>query len=425
MAAQGAVQAASSAGVGMTLVRRTATGAYVFRLNAPLNPNTISGLSTAIVQADPQVQYVEPDTVMQIQATANDPDFPKQWHYHEQTAGINLPAAWDVTKGAGIVVAVIDTGFRPHADLAANLLPGYDFVTNLQMANDGNARDADAKDPGDWVTSLTECSPTQLPRNSSWHGTHVAGTIAAVSNNSLGGAGVAPLSKILPVRALGKCGGYLSDIADGIVWAVGGSIAGIPTNPYPAKVINMSLGGGGGCSFTYQEAIDAARLSGAVVVVAAGNSNTDAATTQPANCAGVITVGAIDRSGMRTHYSNYGDNVDISAPGGDTRANSTGGVYSTLNSGTTVPGSDSYAYYQGTSMAAPHVAGVAALVLSIQPNLSPDAVENLLKSTARAFPGGCSKCGAGIVDAAATVLLPKSKGKPLDLIMLMSTILSD
>ena len=231
----------------------------------------------------------------------------------------------------------------------------------------------------------------------------MAGTIAAVANNSTGVAGIAFGAKVVPARVLGKCGGYTSDIADAIVWVSGGSVSGIAANPTPARVINMSLGGPGACDTTTQNAINSARSRNTVVVVAAGNSNADASGYSPASCAGVVSVAATDRYGSRAYYSNYGSSVTIAAPGGDVRSSSSNGILSTLNAGSTSPGADSYAYYQGTSMASPHVAAVVALMLSKKPSLTPDQVSSMLKSTARAFPGSCSGCGAGIVDAYAAV----------------------
>jgi len=212
-------------------------------------------------------------------------------------------------------------------------------------------------------------------------------------------AGVAYGAKVVPVRVLGKCGGYTSDIADGIIWASGGIVSGVTNIAARAQVINMSLGGSGACDTTTQSAINGARSRGTVVVVAAGNSNVNASNATPANCSGVIAVAATNKSGGKASYSNYGSIVDVAAPGGDSGA----AILSTLNSGTTSPGADSYASYMGTSMATPHVAGVVALMLAKNPNLTPDDVEARLKSSARAFPATCSGCGAGIVDASAAV----------------------
>lgn len=353
---------------------------------------------------NPDVEYAEVDRLLTRLATPNDSRYNEQWHYFEATGGMRLPTAWDLSTGSGVRVAVLDTGYRPHADLAANIVGGYDFISDTFVANDGGGRDSDARDPGDWMNA-GECGggqPTQF-RSSSWHGTHVAGTVAAVTNNSSGVAGVAYGAKVVPLRVLGKCGGLTSDIADAIVWASGGSVSGVPSNAYPAEVINMSLGGGGSCGSTTQNAINTARNNGTVVVVAAGNSNTNASGSTPANCSGVVTVASTNRNGGRAYYSNYGSIVDVAAPGGDTASGSANGVLSTLNTGSTSPGSDSYAFYQGTSMAAPHVAGVAALMMSVDSTLTPTDVESMLKSTARAFPATCSQCGAGIVDAAAAV----------------------
>jgi serine protease len=298
---------------------------------------------------------------------------------------------------------VIDTGYRPHADLKSNIVAGYDFITSSQTANDGNGRDTSALDPGDWVDA-GECGAGSPARNSSWHGTHVAGTIAAVTGNAVGVAGTAFGAKVQPLRVLGKCGGFMSDIADAILWASGAAVPGVPANATPARVINLSLGGAGACDVTTQAAINVARSRGTVVVVAAGNSGADAAGHTPANCSGVVTVGAIGRQGARAFYSNYGSSVAVMAPGGDQSVTSVDGILSTLNTGTKGPGSDSYAYYQGTSMATPHVAGIVALMLARNGALTPDDVAARLRASARPMPVPCSEgCGAGIVDASAAV----------------------
>ncbi|GAB0109975.1 hypothetical protein PA7559_12430 [Pseudoalteromonas distincta] len=337
----------------------------------------------------------------------NDPRFDDQWHYYEQTGGLNLPTAWDTATGSGVVVAVLDTGYRPHADLDANILPGYDMISNLSVANDGDGRDTDARDPGDAVAT-NECG-TNNAQNSSWHGTHVAGTVAAVTNNGEGVAGVTYDAKVVPVRVLGKCGGLTSDIADGIIWASGGNVSGIPTNSNPADVINMSLGGSGSCSSTTQNAINTARSNGTVVIIAAGNDNS--ANYNPGNCEGVVNVASVGRNGGRAYYSNYGSNIDVAAPGGEQSfANDSEGVLSTYNSGSSSPSSDSYGFSQGTSMAAPHVAGVAALIKQAKPNATPDEIESILKSTSRTFPAACANCGTGIVDATAAVMAASDGG---------------
>ena len=379
-------------------VRTTATGAHVMKMNRKLSLTEAGALAKEMMARDPSIEYAEPDRIMTRMMTPNDPRYTEQWHYYEATGGLRLPAAWDSSTGAGVRVAVIDTGYRPHADLSGQILAGYDFISDTAVANDGNGRDSDASDPGDWV-SASECYAGNPASGSSWHGTHVAGTIAAATNNGVGVAGVAFGAKIVPVRVLGKCGGYTSDIADAIVWSSGGTVSGVPNIAARAQVINMSLGGSGACDTTTQNAINSARSRGTVVIVAAGNENQNASNSNPANCSGVVTVAATTRAGGRASYSNYGTVVDVAAPGGGTG----GAVLSTLNSGTSSPGSDSYAGYQGTSMATPHVAGVAALMLAKNAALTPDQIESKLKSTARAFPATCSGCGTGIVDAAAAV----------------------
>ncbi len=401
-AAARAELAALSAATGrdLTFVRRLATGGVLFDTGAPLGAAASRALM-ADVAASAAVSYVEPDAVMRAALTPNDTHYGVQWHYHEATAGMNLPAAWDNATGTGQVVAVVDTGITTHSDLGTNILAGYDFISSSTAARDGNGRDSNPADQGDWWAA-GECG---LPygSNSSWHGTHVAGTVAALSNNAKGVAGVAFNAKVVPVRVLGKCGGTLSDIADGIIWASGGTVSGIPANANPAKVINMSLGGGGTCGATYQNAINSAVGRGATVVVAAGNENTNASSSQPANCANVVTVAATDRAGNRASYSNYGTVVDVSAPGGEVDVSAANGIASTLNTGTTTPGSETYVYYEGTSMATPHVAGLVALMLS-KKSMTPADVEATLKANVRALPGTCSGgCGAGLVDAAKTI----------------------
>ncbi len=394
-AAAAAVPAAQGRALGLQKLRQLAIGPTVVKADRPLDRAEAELLMRRLA-ADPSVEYVEVDQLMQATLVPNDSRFSEQWGFGTSNASINVRPAWDKATGAGVVVAVIDTGITNHPDLNANLLPGYDFISDAAMARDGGGRDNNPNDEGDWYAA-NECGSGIPASNSSWHGTHVAGTVAAVTNNSTGVAGTAFNAKVVPVRVLGKCGGYTSDIADAIVWASGGTVSGVPANANPAEVINMSLGGGGSCSTTYQTAINGAVSRGTTVVVAAGNSNTNVSSSVPANCANVIAVAATTSAGARASFSNYGTGIDISAPGQ--------GILSTLNSGTTVPGTASYASYNGTSMAAPHVAGVVALIQSVAPTaLSPAAIESLLKSTARPLPGACSGgCGAGIVDADAAV----------------------
>jgi serine protease len=359
----------------------------------------------------PGVVSVEPDLVMHPLFTPNDPRFGEQWDLFEPTGGINAPAAWDTTSGAGVTVAVIDTGITPHSDLSGNVIAGFDFISDPATARDGNGRDSNPNDEGDWFNA-GECGST-TPETSSWHGTHVSGTIAALSDNGVGVAGIARNAKIEPVRVLGKCGGLTSDIADAITWASGGRVSRVPANPNPAKVINLSLGGSGACGSAFQRAINGAVSRGTTVVIAAGNSNANVSGFSPANCNNVVAVASNDREGNRAFYSNFGAGIDVTAPGGEvrleteppgTRSIPQNGVLSTLNSGTTVQAGETYFTYMGTSMAAPHVAGLVALMLSKRPALTPAQVEAALKANARPFPGTCTGgCGAGIIDAARTV----------------------
>lgn len=403
-AAASAVPAAQGRALGLQKLRTLAIGPTVVKADRPLDAAE-SELLMRRLAADPNVEYVEVDQLMRHTLTPNDPRLSEQWGFGTSAASINVRPAWDKSTGTGVVVAVIDTGITNHPDLNANILPGYDFISDAAMARDGGGRDNNPNDEGDWYAA-NECGAGYPASNSSWHGTHVAGTIAAVTNNAVGVAGTAFNAKIVPVRVLGKCGGYTSDIADAIVWASGGTVSGVPANANPAEVINMSLGGSGSCSTTYQNAINGAVSRGTTVVVAAGNSNTNVSSAVPANCPNVIAVAATTSAGARASFSNYGTGIDISAPGAS--------ILSTLNTGTTVPGSASYASYNGTSMAAPHVAGVVALMQAAATTaLTPAQVESILKSTARPLPGACSGgCGAGIANADAAVVAAQGGGNP-------------
>ncbi|MDR6839909.1 S8 family peptidase [Pseudoxanthomonas sacheonensis] len=416
----------SSAALSMQYVRRLATGGDVIRLSRGLNQNEANAL-LAQLRADPSVKYAQPDYIKQrLDFTPNDPRLDLQWHYTHPTTGIKAPTAWDTSTGEGVVVAVLDTGYLDHADLNANIVPGYDFIIDTVVAGDGDGRDADAHDPGDWEGGGT----------SSFHGTHVAGTVAAVTNNGLGLAGVAFNAKVQPVRVLGHGGGYTSDIADAITWASGGTVAGVPDNANPAEVINMSLGGYGSCNDdpVTQAAIDGAVSRGVTVVVAAGNDNQDAAYHSPASCVGVITVGATGVDGARSYFSNYGAAVTLSAPGGNATSGSSPNdrwIWSLGNSGTQAPvaspAGDLMVGMIGTSMASPHVAGIVALMQSAavgagRPALTPAQVKTLLRTTVTPFtvmPPVSQSQGPGIANAAAAVLaatqdIPVDQGTLLD-----------
>ena len=399
---QNVADVARGQGVGLQVQRQLAVGSHVITADSALPPAAAEALMRRFA-GRAEVDYVEPDVLLRPMAEPTDPLYYAQWHYNEVVGGMNLPGAWDLNRGAGVIVAVLDTGQTDHEDLVGNMVPGYDFIDDTFVSRDGDGRDGDPDDPGDW-TERGDCGFGSPAQNSSWHGTHVAGTVAAVTNNDIGLAGVAYEAKVQHVRVLGRCGGYLSDIADGVVWASGGPVSGAPVNATPASVINMSLGGSGSCGTTYQAAIDEAVANGSTVVVSAGNSNADAANFRPASCDNVITVAATDRFGDRASYSNYGTTVEISAPGGDSDG-SGNGVASTLNDGLTVQGNDVYVYYQGTSMAAPHISGLAAMMYSTDPTVTPAQVLNLMQSTARPLPGSCTGgCGAGIADAEAALL---------------------
>jgi serine protease len=398
-----AVPAAKGKALGLGHLRRLAVGADVVRSDRRLDRAEAESLMRQIA-SDPNVLYVEVDQRMTAVLTPNDTQFGSQWGFGTSASSINVRPAWDKSTGTGVVVAVIDTGITNHADLNANILAGYDFISDTFVSRDGNGRDSNPNDEGDWNPVANECYSGSPVSNSSWHGTHVAGTVAAVTNNATGVAGTAFNAKVVPVRVLGRCGGLTSDIADAIIWASGGSVSGVPANANPAEVINMSLGGGGSCSATYQNAINGAVSRGTTVVVAAGNSNVNVSGAVPANCPNVIAVAAITSAGSKASFSNYGTGVDIAAPGAS--------ILSTLNSGTTTPGSASYASYNGTSMAAPHVAGVVALMQAAAATpMTPAQVESTLKSTARPLPGTCSGgCGAGIANADGAVVAAQGGG---------------
>ncbi|MGZ3254190.1 MAG: S8 family peptidase, partial [Burkholderiaceae bacterium] len=416
---------AKTANHGMTVVRPMSGGAHVLKLDQPVTLTEARTIASRLMQ-DGEIELVEPDRIRRPTGiTPTDPSYAgSQWHYFAPAGankgGANLPNAWAVTTGsASITVAVIDTGYRQHADLAT-VWQGYDFITDTAVSNDGDGRDADAQDPGDWVAA-NECGAGEVASNSSWHGTFVMGTVAALMNNGLGGTGIAPGVKILPVRVLGKCGGYTSDIVDGMYWAAGFAVAGVPANAHPANVLNLSLGGGGACSNIEQTAVTQIVNAGKVIIAASGNDGT-VSVSAPANCTGVIAVTAHAIDGDNAYYANIGHETAISAPGGGCglQAYASGcsfgsangrGIYSLWNSGTQGPGADTYAIAAGTSMAVPHVAGVVALMLSVNSALTPAQIKTYLQTSARAHPAGttCTQspyvglCGAGLLDAAAAL----------------------
>jgi serine protease len=223
------VLSAAGRGVGLASVqelREVATGGHVIQTGRKLDATEAAAFMQQLA-AGGGVEYIHVDKLNRPMLTPNDTNYSQQWGYNDSDAGIRANEAWDVATGAGVVVAVIDTGITSHSDLAANIVPGYDFITDTFVSRDGNGRDSDPSDPGDW-NNATECDQPgyDVPAaNSSWHGTHVAGTVAAVTNNAKGVAGTAFNAKVMPLRVLGRCGGYDSDIADAIIWASGGAVS--------------------------------------------------------------------------------------------------------------------------------------------------------------------------------------------------------
>jgi serine protease len=370
--------------------------------------------------ADADVLFAVPDERARAHAVPNDPlfaaaarpDGPEsgQWYLRapegEVVASIDVGRAWDVTTGSSaVVVAVLDTGVRfEHPDLrtvgaGGNLLPGYDMVSDADTANDGDGRDADAADPGDWITPgdiapggpLEGCD--EGPTDSSWHGTQVAGVIAALTDNGIGMASVARTVRVLPVRVLGRCGGFDSDVIAGMRWAAGLHVPGVPANATPARVINLSLGSSGRCSVAYRTALGEIAATGTVVVASAGNA-AGHAVSPPANCDGVIGVAGLRHVGTKVGFSSLGPEVALGAPGGNCVNIETGSpclypILTTSNDGATTPGAatytDSFRITVGTSFSAPIVAGTAALMLAARPTLSPAQVRSFLQGTTRPF----------------------------------------
>lgn len=439
---QGLKNSSRATGLAFSRIRQLANGAVSMRMSRALDRSEMDSLIRQLT-ADPDVAYAQPDYMkVALGPLPNDPRLlDLQWDLTDPSYGIDAPSAWSLSAGEGTIVAVLDTGYVPHQELTPNVVPGYDFVTMHgevidgmtypDIAGDGDGRDADPKDPGDWLDG-TEwyCGSKVAP--SSWHGTHVAGTIAAVANNGVGIAGVAHGAKVQPVRVLGHCGGLTSDIADAIIWASGGQVAGVPNNPSPAEVINLSLGSPGTCTSdpATQDAINQALARGVVVVAAAGNSNLNASQFSPASCSGVITVGATGIEGSKAYYSNYGSAVTLSAPGGSATSGSdpdSAWIWSLGNLGTTTPvaspGGDVLMAQIGTSMAAPHVAAVAALMQSASVSaghgaMSPELVKGVLRATVKPFgqlPPTQTPIGSGILNAGAAVSAAHAGVQPEDL----------
>ena len=388
--------------VGLPLaVERQIGSVWVLSLAEPVPEDMLASMAEQL-QIDTAVQYADAARRVLPTRVPNDPLFGQQWALSTAAGGINAPAAWDLQIGSsGVTVAVIDTGITAHPDLVGRILPGYDFISDPVLANDGNGRDSDPSDPGD-ATSDNECGDGIPGEPSFFHGTFVSGLIAADTDNGVGVSGLDWNARILPVRTLGKCGGTFDDILDGVLWAAGVPVAGVPPNPNPARVINMSLGGLGSCPQAFQDAVNTALAQGAVVVAAAGNASEDASNFAPANCSGVITVGANTRQGDITSYSNFGSRIDLSAPGGDGAV--ADWILSTGNDGSAGPGNPDYEFAVGTSFAAPYVAATASLMIARNANLTPGRIQDIITGTARSFPlgtacGVSSACGSGLLDA--------------------------
>jgi serine protease len=428
---------------------------------------------------DGDVLFAEPDRRVRAHALPNDPLYPAtarpegpasgQWYLRapqgDALSSIDAERAWDLSTGSpGIVVAVLDTGVRfEHPDLRAdgaggNLLPGHDFVSDPATANDGDGRDADASDPGDWLTqaeldpggSFDRCD--EEPRNSSWHGTKVAGLIAALTDNGVGMASIARRARVLPVRVLGRCGGFDSDVIAGMRWAAGLFVPGVPANPTPARVLNLSLGSESRCSAAYRSAVNEVAATGAIVVASAGNA-AGHAVGSPANCDGVIAVAALRHVGTKVGFSSLGPEVALAAPGGNCVNVEDGAaclypILTTSNDGTTVPGApaytDSFRISVGTSFSAPLVAGTVALMLDARPALSAGEVRAFLQGTTRPFPAAAdpsiplctaprfdasgdpvdqlecrcttATCGAGMLDAGAAVRAARAGLEQVDVV---------
>ena len=430
----------AGAGVGERTQVLTAKGMTSAQLAARLSRE--SDVEYAVVDQRRHRATVAPNDPLYAAVSGSAGPAVGQWYLKAPTAaaavngteivsGINAPAAWDFTTGtSSIVVAVIDTGVRfDHPDLAGRFYPGYDFISNVAAANDGNGRDADPSDPGDWITSGEEAAGQFKDcgvSDSSWHGTQVSGIIGAATHNATGMASVGRNVMLLPVRVLGKCGGYDSDIIAGMQWAAGIHVPGVPDNTHPARVLNLSLGGDGACdsSTGYPDAMTQITAVGAVVVASAGNSAGHAVAV-PANCAGVIGVTGLRHVGTKVGFSDLGPEISISAPGGNCVNTSAGSaclypILTTSNAGTTAPVigrgiyTDSFNSSLGTSFSAPLVSGAAALVLSIAPSLTPAEVRNILRSTARPFPTTGGDNGDGTVVQQCTAPQFDSSGNPID-----------
>jgi serine protease len=476
------VQAATSDADVAGLAQRTGLGVFRSRQMTPSMhvlylQKTLYGadVNAALkkLRSDPAVQFADVDQRRYAHAVPDDPLFMPtsgasgQWFMQTPSAAIitlggvatqdlsatDAVSAWAITTGSsGTVIADVDTGVRfDHPDLlragfGGRLLPGYDFVGQdlnpttgaalgtFLIANDGDGWDPDPSDPGDWINSNDQKNTVLFPaascaiQDSSWHGTRVAGVLGALTNNGIGVAGMTWNPYLLPVRALGKCGGYDSDIIAGMQWAAGMPVTGAPDNPYPADIINLSLGGSGSCPSSYQSVVNTLTTMGVLVVASAGNES--GPVDAPGNCMGVLAVAGLRNVGTKVGYSSFGPEVGVAAPAGNC-VTSSGTCFrpidTTVNLGLTTPGTNGYTDQTnpnlGTSFSAPIVSGIAALMRAVNANLTPAQLILRIKSSAAAFPANtgnlpvcpnvdsvsleCScvpgQCGAGMVNASSAV----------------------
>ena len=416
---------------GLALVSHRSITELMHALRVEPTAGEEAATTLARLRADAEVAYAVLDERRYVHAVPNDPLYAQQWYLQtsaQTPSAIDAQDAWDTsTGGASLVIADIDTGVLPdHPDLAGRLLAGYCFISDAFVANGGSCPGPGAVDAGDWVTSSDiSANPgfcgkaTAGP--SSWHGTRTAGILGAATNNAAGVAGITWNAQILPLRALGKCGGLDSDIVSAMLWAAGMQVTGFPVNPNPAKIINMSLGGTGSCTALYQDAVDQVRNTGALIVVSAGNEG--GPVDAPANCQGVAAVAGLRQAGTKVGYSNLGPEVALAAPAGNCGDAFTGGqtqcAYSmttTTNLSTNGPpaaptpdpndytglyycdastgsypgcsvSSGQYRTYNiGTSFSAPVVSGIAALMSSVNSRLNSCQLIARLKEGAQAFP---------------------------------------
>jgi serine protease len=402
---------ASRHGLSLDQTRAISADMHVMFVKPAVAGNTMAQ-TLAALNADSAVEFAEEDARRYLHAVPNDPLFNGQWYMQSaEASSTRATAAWDVQTGVnGVVIAELDTGVRfDHPDLlrasaAGRLLPGYDMISadsasNFFTANDGNTRDADPSDPGDWATQAEVDAPTNQcteAGDSSWHGTRVAGILGALSNNSTGIAGLTWAPWILPVRVIGKCGGFNSDVLAGMRWAAGLSVPGAPANPYPADIINVSLGGVGNCLSADQTTVTEVTNSGALLVVSAGNEG--GPVDSPANCNGAAAILGLRHAGTKVGFSSLGPQIALGAPGGNCVNTAPGlpclfSIDTATNDGATAPTTNGYTdqfnFNVGTSFSAPIVAGIAGLMKSSNGNLSPaQLIARLKEGATKPFPVG-------------------------------------